>query len=337
MLEPPDLPEETIAAAVRAAYGIAPAALTFLPLGNDAATWVYRLQGADGAVVFLKLRSGAANAPSFLVPRYLVDHGVANVVAARPTAAGALWVDLEGFTLALYPFVDGRTGGDAGLAEHHWVTYGVTLRRIHETVLPPAIAEQTRRETFVPEPAAAVRRLDELIGARRFAEPFADALAAFWRERRTDLRPLADRIETLGERLRAADPPRVLCHADVHTWNVLIDTAGRLWIVDWDETLLAPRECDLMMVVGGLGPGLVGPRETALFFEGYGATPVDPLSLAYYRYLRALGDIAADAERVYSMPELGAESRRQAVRLIKSCFRPGGIIDLAYEADRSRP
>lgn len=30
-----------------------------------------------------------------------------------------------------------------------------------------------------------------------------------------------------------------------------------MWIVDWDEVILAPKECDLMFVVGGIGRGSV--------------------------------------------------------------------------------
>jgi len=37
----------------------------------------------------------------------------------------------------------------------------------------------------------------------------------------------------------------------------------------------------------------IGPREEALFFRGYGATAIDPLALAYYRYAWAVGDIGA--------------------------------------------
>ena len=47
--------------------------------------------------------------------------------------------------------------------------------------------------------------------------------------------------------------PLVLCHADLHAWNVLLDTDRQLWLVDWDETILAPKERDLMFVVGGIG------------------------------------------------------------------------------------
>src|SRR3712207_7537781 len=46
---------------------------------------------------------------SLLVPRYLHDHGVAQVVAPLPTRTHALAVPVGEFTLTLYPFVDGRS------------------------------------------------------------------------------------------------------------------------------------------------------------------------------------------------------------------------------------
>jgi hypothetical protein len=57
MLEPPKIADTTITSALREHYGIAVAALTFLPIGNDSASGSYRVEGADGAVYFLKTRS----------------------------------------------------------------------------------------------------------------------------------------------------------------------------------------------------------------------------------------------------------------------------------------
>jgi spectinomycin phosphotransferase len=74
----------------------------------------------------------------------------------------------------------------------------------------------------------------------------------------------------------------VLCHADIHTANLLLDGQGRLFVVDWDQPILAPRERDLMFVtVGGF---VTEERAETLFFQGYGKTEVDPLTMAYYRY-----------------------------------------------------
>jgi spectinomycin phosphotransferase len=330
MLEPPDVPEDSILTCLREQYGLAGARLTFLPIGYDMAAWAYRVQAADGTALFLKVRKGRLNEPGLIIPRYLQDHGVAHLVAPISNAAGAVWSELGDFKLILYPFVEGRTGTDAGLAEQHWVALGKTLRQVHTLPLPPDLAAQVRQETYTPDWIEVVKSLDAAIGSRAFADPLEQALAAFWKAHRAEIRLLVERAETLGRRLREAALPWVLCHADIHTWNVLIDPAGGMWIVDWDEVTLAPKERDLMFVVGGISAELVGSRAEAWFFQGYGETDVNPLALAYYRYAWAVQDIGGFSEQVFLNPEAGDETRRDAVEKVSSLFRPGEIVSLAF-------
>jgi spectinomycin phosphotransferase len=128
-----------------------------------------------------------------------------------------------------------------------------------------------------------------------------------------------------------------LCHADLHTWNVLLDTAQQLWLVDWDETILAPKERDLMFIVGGIGRGLVNPHETACFLQGYGSTLINPLALAYYRYAWAVQDMIEYGEQVFLLPDLGQQSRRAALHGFTSMFEPGNIVDIAFASDDAMP
>jgi spectinomycin phosphotransferase len=112
---------------------------------------------------------------------------------------------------------------------------------------------------------------------------------------------------------------------------VLLDDGGQVWIVDWDETILAPKERDLMFVVGGgISVQLVGAREEELFFQGYGAATLDPLALAYYRYAWAVGDIGAFGVEVFFRPDLGRVTRQAAVELFMRLFEPGQIVALAF-------
>jgi spectinomycin phosphotransferase len=337
MLEPPDFPDERILAAVRANYGIPATALTFLPIGCNSLAWAYRAETADGRTYFLKLRKGIGNPAGLQIPRHLRDDGVAHVIAPIPTSTRSLWADVDEFALILYPFIDGTSGRDHGMTERHWVTYGAVLRQIHDAELAPELERQLRRETFTPDWGDVVRRLDTHVGARRFRDVGERELGAFWLARRSEIRALLDRAEVLGRRLRDTEPPLVLCHADIHTWNVMIDTADRFWIVDWDEAVLAPRERDLMFVVGGIVRGLVGQREQGWFFDGYGPTAVDPLALAYYRYAWAVGDIGGFGESVFLIPDTGEVTKRDAVAKLISLFDPGNIVALAYAADRFDP
>jgi spectinomycin phosphotransferase len=329
--EPPaDLSEETLRTCLRARYGLAVAELAFLPLGHDSAAWVYRVWAADGSSYFLKVRLRMANEAGLLVPRYLQDHGIARVIAPLPTLERALWTTADGYALILYPFVAGRTGKDQGMSEQQWVDYGALLRQVHATAVTPELERIMQRDSFSPAWAATVERLDALIGVRAFDDPGANVIATFWQARREEIRTLLARVEELGRRLARRAPPLILCHADIHTANVLLDAEQRVWIVDWDETILAPRERDLMFVVGGISRTLVGPRQEALFFRGYGAVDVDPLALAYYRYAWAVGDIGAYGEQVFDRPDLGPETRSEAVDRFLSLFAPGNIVAIAF-------
>jgi spectinomycin phosphotransferase len=334
MREPPaNLPNDTLCACLRARYELIPTELTFLPLGHDASAWVYRVRAADGGVYFLKVRLSVTNEAGLAVPRYLQDHGVARVIAPLPTATGALWATAGDYALMLYPFVAGVTGMERGLADQQWIDYGALLRQVHDTAVTPELARIIRRDTFTPNGADLLRRLDAHIDARRFDDPAAQALATFWQARRTEIRLLLDRAEDLGRRLAATRPALVLCHADIHTNNVLVAADDRVWFVDWDDTLLAPRERDLMFVIGGISSRLVGLREEALFFQGYGAITVNPLALAYYRYARAVSDLGYEGEQGFFRPDLGLDTRREAVDRVRRLFEPGYLVALAFASD----
>jgi len=336
LLEPPaDLPDEALVAGLGTHYGLAVTALTFLPLGQDVSAWVYRVRAAD-VTYFLKVRTSVANAPGLLVPRYLHDHGVASVVPPLPTVTGALWAPLAGYALTLYPFIAGSTGMEHGMSASQWIAYGAALRRIHTTAVAPELAHRMRRETFVPEGAATVRAVEAHLDGRNVS--LADAatrdLATIWHERRDAILALVDRAEELGRLLAQRSLPFVLCHADIHTNNVLLDGEGQIWIVDWDDTVLAPKERDLMFVVaGGLSRAMVGLREEELFLQGYGATPLDPLALSYYRYARAVSDLSYNVEQVVWRPDLSLARRRAAVGRVLTLFQPDRLAAMARALD----
>ncbi len=334
MREPPKLAEGTLRTALEAHYGLVIATLQFLPLGCDSGSAVYRVQAADRAVYLLKARAGSGFRESSLaVPWYLRNQGVPHIAAPLPTTSRALWATADGFALSLYPFIDGRLAADVGLSKEQWRTFGLVAKAIHSTRLPPDLLAIVPRETFTPSRRNLIPDLERAIAKSAFADPQERELAAFWRSRRDEIRTLVDRADALGNSLRQSSLPLVLCHADLHTWNVLVDTSQEVWLIDWDETVLAPKERDLMFVVGGIGAKLVKPDDLASFLQGYGKVTIDPCALAYYRYAWAVQDMAAYAERVLFTPDLSAESRQDAVNGFVDVLAPGSIASLALASD----
>ncbi len=332
MLEKPRLADEKIIACLKANYGLTAAELEFLPLGYDSYAGVYRVQANNGQVYFLKVKRDPVDELSVRLPRHLKDHGIEHVVAPLPTLTQALWGKVEHFTLILYPFIEGTSGWEGGLSDSQWVAFGAILNQLHATQLTPELLKRMPRETFVPHPRwmAIIRHLHAAVAHQIYGNPFETQLAAFWNEHRHEIGTIVDRAERLGRMLQDHSSDFVVCHADIHTANLLIDTQGKLFIVDWDESVLAPRERDLMFVtVGGF---VTEERAEKLFFQGYGKTEIDPLTMAYYRYERVMEDLAGFAERVFLM-DSSDETKHDSVSWFMAQFAPGSVVEVAHKLD----
>lgn len=334
MLEPPDLPDGQITEVLQASFGIKAADLQFLTVGNDSGSWAYRVQDPSGRAYFLKVRAPADDTRGADVPAYLQRHGVHGVLAPLTAGTGAAWIRASRFALALYPFLDGRPAAEAGLSAGQWREFGAIVRTIHETPVSPELAGLVSREAFRPTRFELFGRLHQALTSPDPGDAPASELAAFWQDRIGTIRQVTRQVDALGQRFSSLNIPPVLCHADLHTFNLLVDGAAALWVADWDEAILAPRERDLMFVIPGIGQGLMTPDRTENFLAGYGETVIDQDLLTYYRYAWAAQDLAACAEEVLFLPGRGETTRRAAVDDFMNLFEPGNIVDLALS---SRP
>jgi spectinomycin phosphotransferase len=124
-----------------------------------------------------------------------------------------------------------------------------------------------------------------------------------------------------------------LCHSDIHGGNILISDKNELYIVDWDNPILAPKERDLMFIGGGIDGIWKSEREEAVFHEGYGKTEINLPALAYYRYERIVQDLAVIAEQLLFTNEGGAD-RERSLGWFTSNFEPGNTIEIAYKTEK---
>lgn len=335
MLERPSISDETIRRCVAENYGIAAAQITFLPIGYDSTASVFRVEAADGQAWFLKTKSVPVAAPPLAVPHFLRESGLHCIVAPVAADSGALSVPLgDGFTAILYPFVHGRMGADGGLSPQQWTALGRAMGQIHSAALPATLTGQMRRESFSPLKGELAWTLHREVAAATYTDPISRELAAFWQERRGEIEAILCRAEALGRMAQARQPEIVLCHADIHTWNVLVDPAGGIHIVDWDETILAPKERDLMFVLDGSQPaGAPLPPNEAAFRQGYGPAAADPVILAFYYYDWAVQEIAEFGRQVFWPGDGGEITRRDGLRHFCALFDPGDVVERAYRSD----
>lgn len=334
MLEKPDLPDDALRMSLHSAYGLNAERITFLPLGADPDTAVYRVATDRAHTYFVKLRRGTFLSASVAVPRYLYNAGMRTVIPPVPTSGDALWTTIGSFAVILYPFVAGRNGFEVPLSAPQRIAFGQAVKTFHTAAIPIELTQQVPRETFTPSWCETVRTFLRRNGQPRPPDELARTLSAFLQDSRQTIEALLHRTEQLACVLRREPPPLILCHGDLHGWNLLLEPQGPLYIVDWDTLTFGPKERDLMFVGCGLG-GRVNSleEEVDLFYAGYGHTAVNHVALAYYRYARIVEDIAVYCEQIFSTA--GELDRQQGLTSLQSNFLPGGTIDLAFQLDRS--
>jgi len=324
VLEDPGLDELELTATLHLAYGTAASAFTFVP-GYDMRAASYGVTAPDGRF-FLKVRFGSVEEAPLLVPRALLDAGISNVLAPIRTRSSELWHPMgDGRTMVLYPFVAGRNAMVASMSVDQWRTFGTALRAVHDSGLEEYFADLLPAETFSLPSAPAVRAV--LAQAPLVDSAAANRLRGVLREQAGRIGAMLERAEELGAGLRGRSFQRVLCHADIHAANILVADDGRIVLVDWDGPMLAPRERDLLFIVGSRIAREVEPREEAWFFEGYGEIEVDPEAIVYYRYERIFEDIAEAGRSVFTDSAVSESSRASEVGLVASFFGPGGIVE----------
>jgi spectinomycin phosphotransferase len=332
MLEKPDIPDTLIISWLQDEYGIHVARCTFLPIGADQGSAVYRVVSSDGIEYFLKLRKGFDEIV-VTVPLFLQSQGLDAILTPLANNAKQYWTDFGDTTMILYPFVRGRNGFDMELADRHKRSLGDALRNIHSAKIAPELENLIPREDYSPKWRERLKDLQRQVEDILFDEPTAAKLAAFMKSRTNEIRRLIARTEELASELQARSIEFVLCHTDIHAGNILIRSDGQpplLYIVDWDNPLLAPKERDLMFVGGGIDPLWRSKRDESVFYEGYGKTHIDFSGMAYYRCERVIEDLVAYGEQLLLSEEGGAD-RESAYRRFTGNFETGSTIAIAEE------
>jgi len=331
MLTKPDISDELIISSLQEEYNLHVSTLTFLPIGADSRTAVYRVLAEDGTAYFMKLRR-KFNDVIVRVPLFLKESGVQEIIVPYETKSSQHWADFGEYKIILYPFIEGKDGFERELTDQHRRTLGTAFRMIHTASIPAEPKDAIRKETFSSEWRDDMKSYQAQIEKKVFTEPTAEKLVEFMKSKRSEITCLIKRSEQLASILESKPLELVLCHTDIHGGNILISNTGKLYIVDWDDPILAPKERDLMFIGGGIDEIWKSEREQAVFYEGYGKTEINITALAYYRYERVIEDLVVICEQLLLTDEGGAD-RERSYGWFTSNFEPGQTIEIAQKTD----
>jgi len=329
MREPPRIAEEQLRTCLQDQYDLGLVTLEFLPLGHDYDAAVYHAVSKQGTAYLLKVTSRPLYEARCLVPRYLNDQGIASVVAPLRTRSGALWTMLSEWTVIVYPWIEGDSRL-TGMTDEQWKQVGTIFKQIHQLMLLPEGFESFRKETFDPsEYVQWVRAFESQHVHTEGGDAVQRALRSSWVAHQSTIHTVLTSLEKLAGVLRSRTLPSVICHGDLHPRNLIRDRAGRVFVIDWDEVMLALKERDFIFV---------RPPHAAAFFQGYGQAEIDWVALTYFLWERVVQDLIECTRNVWFRQDWGEESRLEAVQLFEVILaQDRGHIAAAYQASAHLP
>ncbi len=332
MIEKSPLSEQHIIDCLKINYGIEVATLTFLPLGADMHASVYKAQTYNQSSYFVKLKRGHHYDNSAIIIALLCNAEIQQIIPVVKTISGQATQRVDDFTLTVSPFIDGQDGFSRDLTGDQWYTLGKVMRQIHQINVPLGVQAKIRRESYSPKWRQAVRSLYPLIEFEPSGDMIAVNLLTFMKKHIPSIHRLVDRAEQLAQMAQGQSSEFVLCHSDLHGGNVLIDENDTIYIVDWDDPIIAPKERDLMFIGGGVANVWNKPHEKELFYKGYEKAEVNMTLLAYYRHERIVEDIAIYGQQIL-LTTAGGQDRVEWYKQFIAQFDPQGVVEIAFKTD----
>jgi spectinomycin phosphotransferase len=324
---PAGLEDEVVVEALRRGWGLEASVVEYLAVGAGSYHWTVADAAESRGFVTVdhlgqKTWLGGTRDASFDGLRRAFDTAVALrasgldfVVAPLRTREGESLLRLDSrYTVALFPFVDGRAAEWGAHDDESRAGALAMLADLHLAEVPVAntagLDIPGRRHLD-----AALRDVDVAWIGGPLSEPARAAI----REGASELGELLALADRLAAESRCG--PWVVTHGEPHSANMMRTSDG--WrLVDWDTVALAPPERDLWMVVER------HDEEAAAGYVRATGRRIDQTALDYFRLMWELKDLAEylnvlraphgedeDTERQYrSLLRIGAVGEEWSAR-----------------------
>lgn len=304
--------------------------------GADIYAANYKVQTPNQSTFFVKIKQGNCHEQTLAIVEHLHGSGIKQVIPPLKTVHRQRSLHKGNYSFIVYPFIEGDNGFTQNLTSKQWIALGKALKQVHEIKLPSELLQSVRQETFSSKWRDAVRALLVKIQENPSRNDAVTQKFLQWmKEHLALVRRLLDRAEQLCITAKKQLETLVLCHSDLHAGNVLINKDGSIYLLDWDELIMAPKERDLMFIGGGVANVWNDKQEEEVFYQGYGREEINIPMLAYYRHERIVQDIAEYGRALFLASPDQFLNRSEMYKHFVDLFVPNGVIDIAVKTDEA--
>lgn len=263
LTEPNDLDRAELKAVLKRHWGLRDPKLDYLPVGFGSHHW--RAVGSGGERRFVTvddLEAGFQAGPDTDSAFAALDRAFRTAAALREQARLDFVVsplfDHEGviirrltdrYAVTLSPFVEGQSSSFGPYeSSDDRRRMGAVLGRLHAATDRVPVDLPRKEDFTLPSRAALLEALNDLDRPWE-SGPFGEPARRLLRAGARGVQRRLEQYDELCTQVREATRSWVITHGEPHRANVIRDPEGGVQLVDWDTTLIAPRERDLRMVL----------------------------------------------------------------------------------------
>ena len=279
-------------------FGISPVQQP-IPLPGGYVAYVHRIDSTDGTVYFSKTYDAILSVTAMIMPTLegisTATQWLANqpglqqrLVAPYTSKHGHVLVRDGRFTTLLFAYVEGVTPRETPLTDSQLAHLVDTVARIHSIDVHMAALAAVPRERFAPV------WIDDIVPAIGRIALSSHVLHPLLCDRIAGLYVSFRAFRALAHTLATMQHPMVLCHTDIHGYNVVINTDDVPVLIDWEGMMVAPAEHDLMFLIDDERWQQISER----YRLHHPHLVIDTQRLHYYQGRRLFEDLIQDIQRI---------------------------------------
>ncbi len=314
------------------AYGISVKDMQFFP--TEWLAYCYIVECVSGERYYLKAHAESepslfvASSRDFYLPLTyeLYTTGVLpHIPHPIMTQDGKFIARCGAYLLILFSYIEADMVGLQGLTDEVLAKLATSVATLHRST-PQLDLQHPLIERFdIVFEDALLDALEVLADATIMVEATAGAhhLRDLLLSHKDTLLGYLDRLKALQRTAKETHGDMVVCHTDLHGENLMLDAEGNLYILDWENAMIAPPEHDLFF--------FAGEEDFWQAFFPYYARVFGPVDLnsdifGFYYYRRGLEDMTCWILRI--LQGEGHAARDQAdLEEVAGCLAGMALIE----------
>lgn len=289
MFTEPNIEKDLIKKKVEDNYDLEVTSLTHVLAGE--ASWCYKVQ-TKNETYFLKIYVSLESHESRFDLTYNLFNNcnIKNITHPLKNKYGELVFDISNHYAALFNYIDGNNASEKELEDTEKFDLGKLLGEIHQST--KAIGSFNLKEDFKYKNInRLLKNIKSSITLSKTQTGYKKQTADLLLEHRYKILDRIKDLKSLGEKLTNENLDFVICHGEPHIWNTMVNKNGEVFLIDWDDSLLAPKEKDLNMIKGD-------PKKLEGYKSVVGDTEINPEVIKYYNLEWNISEIDAWSDQI---------------------------------------